>query len=224
MLTMTDRHDGLTMADPSIRLFTYKQTHDTGFAPNPFHGFCTLATCKPRIRLHKQVGDWIAGFTSRSLNGDEVGHERLIYLMQVAEKLPFEIYHTDPRFAAKIPVKGSERCIETIGDNIYGRRDGVIFQVPNRSHSEKDIVKDTDGTFALIGTTFAYFGSEPLVIPDEIRPRIPRGQAGHGIRTEDPIRAQAFIDFVLHRGTGIHAQPKSWKTDDVSWQSRRSCG
>lgn len=33
-------------SDKSIRLFSYKQTDDTGFAPNPFHGVCTLATCK----------------------------------------------------------------------------------------------------------------------------------------------------------------------------------
>jgi hypothetical protein len=54
----------------AMRLFAYKMTHDTGFAPNPFHGACTLATCKPQIRLHKRVGDWIAGFTSKRLNGD----------------------------------------------------------------------------------------------------------------------------------------------------------
>src|SRR3989304_5404176 len=101
----------MTDQNASLRLFSYKQTHDTGFAPNPFHGACTLATCKPRIRELKQVGDWIAGFTSKRLNGDQVGCERLIYLMQVAEKLPFEAYHTDPRFAAKIPVLESERCV-----------------------------------------------------------------------------------------------------------------
>ena len=29
-----------------MRLFAYKMTHDTGFAPNPFWGYLTLATCK----------------------------------------------------------------------------------------------------------------------------------------------------------------------------------
>ncbi|WP_198140678.1 Nmad2 family putative nucleotide modification protein [Polaromonas naphthalenivorans] len=28
----------------------YLMTHDSGFAPNPFHGTLTLATCKPGIR------------------------------------------------------------------------------------------------------------------------------------------------------------------------------
>jgi len=208
-----------SMPIPSpVRLFTYKQTHDTGFAPNPFHGYCTLATCKPQIRLHKRVGDWIAGFTSQSLNKDGVGYERLIYLMHVAEKLPFEIYHTDPRFAAKIPDQDSKRCVETIGDNIYGIRDGTVFQIPNRDHDISALPKDTSGKFALIATEFAYFGSEPIVIPEEVRPRIPVSQAGHGIQTKDPVRARAFVDFVLARGKGVHARPKSWLTGDTTWR------
>ena len=33
-----------------MRIYAYVVTHDNGFAPNPFHGFCTLATCKaPRF-------------------------------------------------------------------------------------------------------------------------------------------------------------------------------
>ena len=42
----------------------YKMTHDTGFAPNPFHGALTLATCKPAVRLTRGRCDWVAGFTS----------------------------------------------------------------------------------------------------------------------------------------------------------------
>lgn len=233
-----------------MRLFAYKQTHDTGFAPNPFHGVCTLATCKAYIRKHKQVGDWIAGFTSNKLNGDEVGHERLIYLMQVAEKLPFGEYYTDRRFAKKIPVrrsvqccdkcehtkccldKGSpnvlrsEHCIQTVGDNIYWKHDGERFQVPNCSHMPEDMDEDTSGEFVLIGTpTFFYFGSEPLVIPPRVRPKVPRCQSGHGVRTWDAVRAHAFVDFVMkNRSAGIHAQPTSWLTGDTTWQKRRSCG
>ena len=171
----------------------------------------------------KRVGHWIAGFTSRTLNRDAVGNERLVYLMQVAEKLPFEKYHTDARYAAKIPVLRSEHCIETVGDNIYGKRDGVIFQIPNRSHQIDAMSKDTGGRFALIGTLFAYFGSAPLVIPDDLRPVIPPGISPHGVETEDPARAEAFVRFVLEHGTGIHARPTSWRSGDNSWQRHRSC-
>ena len=206
------------------RLFSYKLTHDTGFAPNPFHGFCTLATCKPKIRLRKRVGDWIAGFTSKTLDGSEVGEERLVYVMQVGEKMPFEAYHVDPRFSAKIPLQSAERCIETVGDNIYGRRGGGIFQVPNRSHTVKDIVWDTDGRFVLVAQAFAYFGSEPLEIPDDVRPALPAGQAGQGVRTKDPARAKAFIEFALSRRPSRLPRPTSWRTGDQSWQSQPQCG
>jgi len=199
----------------TLRLISYKQTHDTGFAPNPFHGFCTLATCKPRIRKTKQVGDWIAGFTSKEMykGRSKVGEERLIYLMRVTEKLPLECYYSDPRFTVKRssdPADPSAPCITSIGDNIYELRDGTWIQHPNRSHLPYDIPKDTGGVNALISTEFFYFGSEPLPIPPEIRPDIPRFQSAYGVQTADVIRAQAFVDFVRTRGPGIHARPHSW--------------
>jgi hypothetical protein len=38
-------------------IFVYVVKHDGGFAPNPFHGFCTLACCKPKIRKGAKEGD-----------------------------------------------------------------------------------------------------------------------------------------------------------------------
>jgi hypothetical protein len=63
-----------------MSLVSYKMTHDSGFAPNPFHGYLTLATCKPGIRRSgsRRVGDWIAGFTSAALCGDAVGRNVLV--------------------------------------------------------------------------------------------------------------------------------------------------
>lgn len=90
-----------------MRLFSYKMTNDSGFAPNPFGCTLTLATCKPQIRRYKKEGDWIAGFTSVKLAGHEVGSERLIYLMRVAEKLPMWEYFWDSRFRDKIPHKAT---------------------------------------------------------------------------------------------------------------------
>jgi Nucleotide modification associated domain 2 len=43
---------------PSV--FSYVVTHDKGFAPNPYFGFLTLATCKPQIRKSARVGDWLS--------------------------------------------------------------------------------------------------------------------------------------------------------------------
>ncbi len=56
-------------------IHSYIVRYDSGFAPNPFYGFCTLATCKPDIRKHAQVGDWIVG----------TGKDRCV-LIRVAQK------------------------------------------------------------------------------------------------------------------------------------------
>ncbi len=140
--------------------------------------------------------------------------------MRVDEMVRFESYHTDPRFAAKIPVQGSDRCIDTMGDNIYGIRDGTVFQVPNRWHKPADTAKDISGHFVLISSTFAYFGSEPLVVPHEVRPNIPFGVARHGVRTQDSNRAQAFVEFVFSRRPSALPRPTSWRTGDTTWQAR----
>lgn len=92
---------------PDLRLFSYKFTNDSGFAPNPFGGVMTLATCKPMIRKSKRIDDWIAGFTSGKLNGDPVGRERLIYLMQVTGKIAFEEYCNNTSYDIKKPVTDS---------------------------------------------------------------------------------------------------------------------
>ncbi len=202
-----------------MRLFSYKLTCDAGFAPNPFHGSCTLATCKPQIRRSKGVGDWIAGFTSGALNGDPVGEERLIYLMEVTAKLTLGDYHLDPRFAAKIPNLGSGRRVDAAGDNIYRPGPEGLTMVPNRHHTpERDFHKDTGGGFVLVSTRFCYFGSRPLVVPGRLRPELPRGQSGQGARTHDPARAQAFIDFVTSQGEGVQAAPTHWPSGDGTWR------
>ncbi len=69
------------MLRQKLRLFSYIVARDYGFAPNPFYGFCTLATCKPRIRATANVGDWVigTGSTKYGLNG------HIVFVMQVAE-------------------------------------------------------------------------------------------------------------------------------------------
>lgn len=199
--------DSVAPKGVGVRLFSYKQTDDTGFAPNPFHGVCTLATCKADMRLKKRVGDWIAGFTSAGLNGDPVGEERLIYLMQVAAKVTFDEYYRAPEFAEKIPPRGATGGEAAVGDNIYYLEGGSVRQVRNISHGSSLIDDDARGEYVLVGRRFYYFGSKPLVVPRTVRPTIPTAQAGSGWLTHDKARAKAFIDFVDARGQGVHAPP-----------------
>ena len=133
----------------SVRLFVYVVVHDSGFAPNPFFGYCTLATCKPRIRGTAAEGDWIAGVGSVQ-RGQE---GRLVYAMRVAEAMDFDEYSVDPRFARKRPIRDGDarqRC----GDNIYHRDPGSgdWIQDPGR-HSNKDVCRDTSAPRVQIGKT-----------------------------------------------------------------------
>ncbi len=106
--------DALIAVTFGMDLFVYVATHDTGFAPNPFHGYCTLATCKPRIRQRAQVGDWVVGLGSKR----NLQEGKLIYAMQVQEKMSFDEYWGDPRFTKKKP-KRTGRQESECGDNIY---------------------------------------------------------------------------------------------------------
>ena len=155
----------------SAGLFTYVLRWDTGFAPNPYFGICTLATCKPGIRKSAEPGDWVAGIgsTQNQLEG------RLVYAMRVEEKMSFDEYWTDPRFAEKKPnLKGGrEQCC---GDNIYHQTpDGEWVQEkslhrcsdcsPNHYHVDRD----TSVPSVLASKSFAYYGADAIKIPDEFR-------------------------------------------------------
>lgn len=70
-----------------MNCFRYKIEHDFGFAPNPFHGTLSLATCKGDIRKNKnlQLGDWIVGLGSKSMGN----LHHIVFAMKVEEKLTF---------------------------------------------------------------------------------------------------------------------------------------
>ncbi|MFN2287498.1 MAG: hypothetical protein ABR578_04110 [Chromatocurvus sp.] len=207
-----------------MRLFTYKLTHDTGFAPNPFHGRLTLATCKPGIRRSKSVGDWIAGFTSKALvlnSGGTArawdGIPRLLYLMKVSERVSIAEYYVDRRFTPKIPQLGSSAQVSA-GDNIYrplltGAVSPSEFEiVENPSHPAKNdhIETDLSGLYVLVSEQFYYFGREALKIPDEVAVSVPRGPSRYGERV-DETSAERFINLVTALyPVGVHGWPHMW--------------
>src|SRR6267154_5501101 len=78
--------------EPAIlSLYTYVIEHDYGFAPNPFYGTCTLATCKPIIREHAGVGDYLVGTgcARRKRRG------YLVYFMRVEGVTTYDKYWAD---------------------------------------------------------------------------------------------------------------------------------
>ena len=154
-----------------MRLFSYVVARDYGFAPNPFVGVCTLATCKPNIRRIASVGDWIIGTGSRKQNRRGF----LVYAMRVTETMTFDEYWKDDRFQRKIPnLRGSKK--QAFGDNIYFKKDAVRWHQLDSHHSYRggvpnpyNILNDTQTDRVLLSTDFTYWGGSGPEIPSELR-------------------------------------------------------
>lgn len=219
-----------------MRLFTYKMKNDSGFAPNPFFGYLTLATCKPGIRRTKKKGDWVAGFTSKFLDGSNIGEEKLVFLMKVDDEVPIYDYYNDPRFGSKIPIFNHPKPVLRAGDNIYKPqintplKDDDYLQIRNHNHwnfkedceSCDEKKHDLSGKCVLISQEYWYYGRETLIIPARIRPNVPVKQTGYGSLTDNKTLINDFIEYVYSSSSGkrIIARPDTWWDDPFdSWKS-----
>ena len=155
-----------------MRVHSYVVDHDIGFAPNPFHGFCTLATCKPMIRKGAEVGDWVIG-TGAAKNRRQ-GY--LVYAMRVSEIITFDEYWADDRFARKRPNLSGSRMLR-FGDNIYHRAASGEWLQENSRHSGADgspealhVATDTGTTErVLISEDYVYYGAVGPQVPLDLR-------------------------------------------------------
>ncbi len=143
-------------------LFVYVVDRDFGFAPNPFHGYCTLATCMAILRGSARIGDWVMGVGGRRLNATG----RCVYAMKVTELSTFDNYWLDARFRVKRPLRNGS-SVMMVGDNIYHRDDATGQWVQEDSHHSNpdgtpngtNLQKDTRSAQVLLSTHFYYFGS-----------------------------------------------------------------
>ena len=105
-----------------MNVYSYVVEHDTGKAPNPYFGCCTLCRCKFRkcatsrknIVEKAEKGDWVIGIGGANLR-KSAGHGKLVYAMQVDEKLTREGYYNKLKFKKKKPGKGTDE--QKQGDN-----------------------------------------------------------------------------------------------------------
>lgn len=155
------------LIEPNSYLYAYAITRDFGFAPNPFHGNCTLATCKPRIRKSANVGDWVLGIGGASLKSVQ---KKCILLMKVTETISFNDYWTDPRFSIKKPVRNGSH-VHMLGDNIYHQDDTNAWIQEDSHHSNADgsfnmtnLKRDTRSDQVLISDYFYYFGDKAVAV------------------------------------------------------------
>jgi len=203
-------------------IYSYVITRDFGFAPNPFFGYCTLATCKPTIRKNAQIGDWVIGTGSAAINSKYIN--RLVYAMLVEEKMLFDDYWNDARFFCKKPVMNGSK-MQSYGDNIYhvDSETGNFIQ-ENSHHSLKDglvninnYTKDISGKFVLISKTYWYFGEEAILIPDKLKSIIKSGRQHRKIDETELIKA--FVVWIQkQKGHAFIGKPARFSREFVRYK------
>lgn len=177
-----------------MNIFTYVVTRDFGFAPNPFCGICTLATCKPGIRKSAQIGDWIFGIGSKTTL-----ENRMIYLMKVTNKITFDEYWSREEFAMKKPKMTTLK--KMYGDNIYHydntdrkwKQENSHHSYENGEPNLHNLEKDTGSNNVLISDDFFYFGKSAMKIPK--RYKVYRSIRGY-CKKEITSNVIKFIDYV----------------------------
>lgn len=206
-----------------VALLSYVVRYDSGFAPNPFYGHCTLATCKPGIRKSANVGDWIVGTGSAAQKVKRGDY--LVHAMRVTETIDFRSYWADPRFKRKRPMRQGSRH-QSCGDNIYRRSEDEThwLQLPSfHSHPaeairSRHITRDTSVDRVLVSSDFFYFGGEGPILPEELRTggatSIVKKFSGMK-RVDDPVLIDDFVTWLRALGdAGYCGRPYDWVLED----------
>lgn len=164
-----------------MKLYSYVVEHDTGYAPNPYYGTCTLCRCmfrksaKGRRNIVElaELGDWVIGTGGASKQS--AGHGKLIYAMRVDEKLTRQEYFADGQFEQKKPVEG-----------------GTYEQKQGDSEEPRDDFEKRE-QFALISRHFYYFGAKAIAIPGKFNLE----KKGPRFRSHfDPADIQKFFEWL----------------------------
>lgn len=199
------------LIDENSHLRSYVMVSDTGFAPNVTGGYCTLATCKPRIRRNASVGEWVMGTPSKS-----DGQENLTYLTRIDEAMSYDEYYRDDRFEIKKPEN------DPVGDNIYYEQDGLLIQDERaRFHTDQsNRERDLNADRVLMGEMFWYFGENRVTIPESIRHDVIRAYNSDSRRFHEKKGSDSLAKIVewcsLRFDPGVHGTPTDTSSDDTT--------
>ncbi|KQW72346.1 hypothetical protein [Ensifer sp. Root127] len=202
-----------------MSIYSYIVRYDSGFAPNPFYGICTLATCKPLIRKHAAIGDWITGCGSADRAVKRGDH--IVYAMRVTETLTFHQYNADPRFERKKPVRNGSRK-QSAGDNIYfpaagtggwSQRDS-FHSLANGIPNPKHVANDTQVDRVLLSDDYVYFGGEGPGFPADLQDKNGRHicKTGIGRSKFTDVGMENKLTAWLHSigPKGLQGSPFEW--------------
>ncbi|MGO9702778.1 MAG: hypothetical protein ACLPX7_26365 [Xanthobacteraceae bacterium] len=178
-----------------MKLYSYVVDHDTGVAPNPDGGLCTLCLCKFRERPEGKrnivemanEGDWVIG--TGGVSKRSTGHRTLVYAMRVDEKPTREEYYR--RF----------------------RKTRVDSKPPN-----------FNGQFALISRHFYYFGANAIDIPKTFKLEKKGPGYRCDFKQADIYRFVEWLDGQKKRGKcGEPCAPKSSEKPKGSKKCKSPC-
>ena len=185
-------------------IFSYIVRYDSGFAPNPYHGVCTLACCKPKIRAAASArdgGDWVMGTAPSPLE------RHLIYLMKVSRTLTFDLYWQ--QYPEKRNSPANPR-----GDNIYepiGGSPSGFRQLENPAHDSRHRARDLSENRVLISDHFFYFGKNAPLLSPEYANLVHNTQGHKRIRARCDNRFALFDNLLAwvekNWKPGIHGEP-----------------
>lgn len=196
-----------------MRIFSYIVTSDSGFSPNPFWDYCTLACCKPAIRRTAEMGDFVIGISPKGQK------HKVVYVMKVTENpVTFGEYFTDERFLSKIPDYRKKGAVYQRGDNIYRPHgNGEYRQLPSRHSSgiyenSESKKRDLSGERVLVSDKFTYFGRDAIDLPGDLQCLI--ATRGHKCRFDESVK-ERFLAFVDTLPGGVRGLPLIWpKSED----------
>lgn len=193
-----------------MNIYRYIVSRDYGFAPNPFYGTCTLATCKATIRKHAQIGDWIIGCGSKTIFPNSI-----IYLMHVENIITYDEYWENKKYSLKKPIfNGSLK--QTFGDNIYHHNNSGEWLQANSHHSLENgktnfynLERDTKSDNVLISKEFYYFGKNPFILESKYKSLYFTGR-GYIKKIDKTL----FLDFIKYfketHSPGIYSDPYNY--------------
>lgn len=190
-----------------MRLLKYVLTHDSGLAPNPFFGTCSLALCTPNhMNSRLTVDDWIVGHSTKATGN------RLVYAMQLTKVLSMDDYFV------QFPEKHPNPCgnvEQQHGDNMYFRQDGRWMRLPSAEHNRVESFRQDQGRRVYLAEgedRFWYFGannSMPALqgFAGEFPEFIRSGQGFAYVR--DVARILAFTKWLYSLGqNGVLGKPR----------------
>jgi len=190
-----------------MKLLKYVMRSDSGLAPNPYFGVCSLALCTPNhMNANLSPGDWVVGHSCKSTG------RRLVYAMRLTKVLSMDDY-----FKA-FPDKHPDPCgsiEQQYGDNMYFREAGRWSRLPSAEHNSVGSFQQDQGRRVYLAEgadSFWYFGaahpmSELRMVADLFPWLI---QDRHGFQyVRDVDRIQQFSEWLTSFGQrGLVGEPR----------------